>query len=458
LISLPSMDWYQEYKGDFRNNVVLALPIMAGQLGQITVNIVDNLMVGHLGAEALAAISFSIAIFIVFFIVGMGISFALPPLVSKAQGGGKSRRISVYFKHSLVINVLYAIFSIALVELLIPWMPYMGQNPDVVLLAQPYLRIAIWSMIPMMLFQTLRCYADGMSETLAPMIAMLIGNVFNVIFNYILIYGKMGFPAMGVTGASLGTFISRFIMLFVMIVLLIYWKDLWSNIKNADYKKYQNLVFKKVLSLGIPSSLQMFFEVSAFGGAAMIMGALGKEEQAAHQIAINLASVTFMICTGMGMAATIRVGQQLGRKSTEGIRRVGVSAMIQILIFMTIGALVFIVMRDILPTFYISDIKVLEIAATLLIMAGIFQLSDGIQVVGLGALRGLQDVKVPTIITFIAYWLIGFPISYFTAFYSDLGPVGVWAGLVIGLTVSACLLTWRFFSLSKKAIIKKMNN
>ena len=456
------MDWYQEYKGDFRNNVILALPIMAGQLGQITVNIVDNLMVGHLGAEALAAISFSIAIFIVFFIVGMGISFALPPLVSKAQGGGKSRRISVYFKHSLVINVLYAIFSIALVELLIPWMPYMGQNPDVVLLAQPYLRIAIWSMIPMMLFQTLRCYADGMSETLAPMIAMLIGNVFNVIFNYILIYGKMGFPAMGVTGASLGTFISRFIMLFVMIVLLIYWKDLWSNIKNADYKKYQNLVFKKVLSLGIPSSLQMFFEVIFFTAAIWLSGFLGKNEQAANQIALNLSSMTFMFAMGLGVTAMIRVGNQKGKNDFFKLREVAHSIFVLIFIFDVLFCLLFLLLHNLLPWIYLDGSNVLEfadvnevvqIASTLLIVSAFFQISDGLQAVVLGALRGLQDVNIPAWITFFSYGIFGFPIAYYLGIYTDLATTGIWIGLLSGLSSSALLLFIRFRYLTNNLIL-----
>jgi MATE family multidrug resistance protein len=297
-----------------------------------------------------------------------------------------------------------------------------------------------------------------MSETMPPMIAMLIGNVFNVFFNYVLIFGKWGFPNMGVAGASLGTFLSRIIMLFILILLLKNWKDLWIHIKNARFKYYSKLVFKKVLSLGIPSSLQMFFEVSAFAAAALIMGMIGKEEQAAHQIAINLASITFMICTGFGMAATVRVGNTLGKKDYDGLRRAGFSAFAQVAVFMTLSALLFILLRHWLPTIYIHDDKVIGIAATLLVMAAFFQISDGIQVVGLGVLRGLQDVKIPTIITFVAYWLVGMPISYITAVAYDYGPVGVWLGLVIGLTVSAGLLSWRFHANTKsKLLLDQLN-
>lgn len=446
------MQLYSLYKDDFRNNLILALPIMAGQLGQISVNVVDNVMVGQLGSASLAAVSFSVAIFVIFFVVGMGISFALPPLVSKAAGAGKTNRISQYFKHSLIINICYALISIAIVEIIMPYTYNMGQDPEVVRLAQPYLRISMWSILPMMFFQTFRSYSEGMSETMPPMIAMLIGNVFNVIFNYLLIFGKFGFPALGVAGAALGTLLSRLIMLAILVVLLKNWKDLWLPLKNARFRYYSKLVFKKVLSLGIPSSLQMFFEVSAFGGAALIMGMLGKEEQAAHQIAINLASITFMICTGLGMAATVRVGNHLGKKDYPGLRRVGFSAFMQIILFMSVSALLFVWLRHWLPTIYIHDEKVIRIAALLLVMAAIFQISDGLQVVGLGVLRGLQDVKIPTMITFVAYWIIGLPVSYVTAVIFDYGPLGVWLGLVLGLTVSAVMLSWRFHSSTKSML------
>jgi MATE family multidrug resistance protein len=442
---------YKEYKTDFRQNLLLAWPIMVGQLGQIAVNFIDNIMVGRLGPTPLASVSLAVSIYISLFVLGMGISFALPPLIAAANGAQEDRKISQFFKHSLVVNMTYALFSILFVEFIaIPLLPHLGQDPEVVQLAKPYLTISAWTMIPLMIFQTLRCYADGMSETKPAMIAIIIGNVLNIILNYMLIFGHWGAPKMGVPGAALGTLISRIVMIFLIISLLRKWKDLWEPIRTAHYLEYTKRKTITILKLGIPSGLQMFFEVSAFAGAAMIMGTLGAKSQAAHQIAINLASITFLICTGMGMAATIRVGNKLGKKDVRGIRNAGISALIQIIIFMALGAILFVLFRNYLPLIYVEDREVIEIAATLLILAALFQVSDGIQIVAAGALRGLQDVTVPFVITFISYWLIGLPISYLSAHYFDLGPSGIWMGLVIGLTFSAFLLTTRFLNRIRK--------
>lgn len=440
------------YHQDFKLNLKLALPIMAGQVGQVLVNFIDNIMVGQLGASALAAVSLAISIYISLMVVGMGISFALPPLVAQAHGMLKHKRISVLFKHSLLINVIYALICVVIIELGMPILDHLGQDPEVVALAKPYLRISGWTMIPLMIFQALRCHSDGLSETKPAMIATLIGNVFNVLFNYMLIYGKLGAPALGVEGAAFGTFLARIVMIAIMIGILMRWKDLWGYIKNANYKVYQTSVVKKLLSLGIPTSMQMFFEVTAFAAAALIMGTLGKTPQAAHQIAINLAAMTFLTCTGLGMAATIRVGNQLGKNNATGLYKAGMSAIIQVVLFMLIAALLFIGLRNVLPQLYIDDDAVIQIASVLLIMAAIFQVSDGIQVVALGVLRGMQDVKIPMLITFLAYWVCGIPISYLSARYLNLGPVGIWMGLVIGLTISAILLTRRFVVRSRMAV------
>ena len=438
------MKWYSYYRQDFAQNLKLALPIMAGQVGNITVNVVDNLMVGALGVGELASVSFSVSIYIIFLVVGMGISFALPPLVSEADGAGNPREISQFFKHSFVLNLGFAFFSLLMIELAMPHLHFLGQDPEVVDLARPYLRISAWSMIPFMIFQSLRCYSDGMSATIHPMTAIIIGNVFNILFNYMFIFGKFGAPQLGVEGAALGTLLARSLICFILLGLLFRRNRLWVHLQAANFRVYQKRLFKRLLSLGIPSSMQMFFEVSAFAGASLLMGSISKDAQAAHQIAINLASITFLICQGLAMAATVRVGNQLGQRNAEGVRRAGFSAIIQVVLFMFVTALIFVIARDYLPTLYIADQQVISLAATLLILAAFFQIPDGVQVAALGVLRGLQDVKRPTLITFIAYWIFGLPVSWLAAFNANLGPVGIWIGLVFGLTVSAILLTWRF--------------
>ncbi len=423
---------------------------MASQLGQVAVNFADNIMVAKLGPAALAGVSFANAIFAICLVFGMGISFALPPLISEAQGAGDDRRISSFFKHSLIVNIAFGVISMILLIAFIPFMKYLGQDPEIIPHAADYMYYSALGMLPFMIFQTLRCYSDGLSETLPSMIIIIIGNVLNVILNYLLIFGHWGLPQMGAAGASLSSLISRVFMVVGILILFRYWKNLWGYLSEVRFNIYKSSYFKKILSLGIPSSFQMTFELTAFSAAAIIMGFIGKVEQASHQIAINLASMTFMIATGLAMAATIRVGNQLGKGDIPRVKDAGYSAMIQITLFMIIAAIGFVLTRHLLPTIYMDNEEVISIAAYLLLAAAIFQIPDGIQVITLSALRGLQDVKIPTIITFLSYWFLGIPCSYILAITLEWGPIGVWIGLIVGLTVSAIFLFYRFKMLTNK--------
>jgi len=366
-------------------------------------------MVGRLGADSLAAVSLAVAIIAVPTVVGMGISFALPPLVSEAEGAEQPKKISQYFKHSLVVNLLIGVITCGLIMLGLPLISSLGQEPAVAELATDYIWFSALAMIPMMFFFTFRSYADGMSETLPPMIAMIAGNVINIVLNYAFIFGKWGAPALGVGGAALSSLIARI-------------------------------------------SLQMFFEISAFSGAAVIMGMVSSHAQAAHQIAINISSITFMICTGLAMASTIRVGNQLGKQDYPALRSAGISALFQVTLIMAICSVLFLVFRHVMPLIYIDDTTVIALASYLLIYAAVFQIPDGLQVTALAALRGLQDVKVPTFITFVSYYVFGIPISYFSALHWGLGAGGVWLGLLVGLMISSTLLIYRFDRLSKRVI------
>ncbi|MFT6337987.1 MAG: MATE family multidrug resistance protein [Halioglobus sp.] len=443
------MNIVKRYKKDFSANLKLALPIMAGQLGQITVYLADNIMVGRLGAVSLAAVSFAVALIAVPIVVGMGIAFALPPLVSEADGADEKKKISQYFKHSLVVNIGIGILSFGVMLLSLPFLHLLGQEPEVVEIARGYIYYSAWAMIPMMIFLTFRSYADGMSETMPPMIAMIAGNVINIVLNYIFIYGKLGMPALGVDGAALSSLVARISMVVILIAILFNWKDLWKYISECDFTKYQTLIFKKIFKLGIPTSLQMFFEISAFSGAALIMGMVSSDAQAAHQIAINLSSITFMICSGLAMASTIRVGNQLGKKDYSAMRDAGISAFLQVALIMGIFSVLFVLLRHVMPLIYIDDEVVIGLASTLLIYAAIFQIPDGLQVAALAALRGIQDVKRPTLITFFSYYIFGIPISYFAALHWGMGATGVWLGLLVGLFISASLLIYRFHKLSR---------
>lgn len=443
------MQFLKRYKQDFRLNWKLALPIMAGQLGQMTVYLADNIMVGKLGALSLAAVSLAVAIIAVPSVIGMGIAFALPPLVSEADGAGEKKKISQYFKHSLIVNLGIGILSCSTILLCLPLFAHLGQDPRVVEIASGYMIYSAYSLIPFMLFLAFRSYSEGMSETLPPMIAMISGNIINIGLNYVLIYGKFGFQAYGVDGAGIASLISRISMLIILILILTKWKNLWKYIKQCDFLTYQKSKFSKIFDLGIPTSMQMFFEISAFSGAALIMGKVNSNAQAAHQIAINISSITFMICTGLAIASTIRVGNQLGKKNYHALRDAGISSFIQVTLIMAIFSLLFVMLRHHMPLIYINDPVVIEIASTLLIFAAIFQIPDGIQVTALAALRGIQDVKMPTFITFFSYYIFGIPISYLAALHWGMGATGVWLGLLIGLFISATLLTIRFEKLSR---------
>lgn len=420
---------------------------MLGQVGQIAVYIADNVMVGKLGATNLAAISLGIAIMAIPTVVGIGIALALPPLVSKSMGEGNKENTSIYFKHSLLLNTAIGVLSCLVILSIIPFLCHMGQDPEIIPLTQKYMTVSAYAMIPLMIFNAFRGYSDGMGETIPPMIAMIAGNIVNVVFNYILIYGKLGFDGYGIQGAAWASFIARCSMIGIILILLYKWKDLFQYLSEKLENGYEWSVFKKLLSLGIPTSLQMFFEISAFSGAAFIMGLVGKNEQAAHQIAISLSSITFLICTGLAFSSTIRVGNEYGKKNIASMKDVGISSIIQVVVLMAICSLLFYLFRHALPYIYIDDPIVIGIATSLLIFAAIFQIPDGVQVTVLASLRGAQDVKIPTLITFVSYYFFGIPVSYLAAITFGLGAKGVWLGLLVGLFVSACLLIWRFLYL-----------
>lgn len=430
---------------------------MLGQLGHVMVGLVDNLMIGQLGAAPLAAVSLGNALVFIAMSLGIGFSFAITPLIAEADGAGDLEGGRSYFHHGLILCTLNGLFLFLLLLVAKPLLYYMDQPPEVVELALPYLNIVAFSMLPLMAFQAFKQFADGLSQTRYAMYATLLANVVNVVFNYLLIYGVWIFPRLELIGAAWGTLISRFFMLWFV------WEILRRKSKFAEYFRWTKKemlnwnIFRRLLNLGFPTALQMFFEVAIFTATVFLAGNLGTNPQAANQIALNLASMTFMIAVGLGVTATIRVGNQVGLKAYRELRRISFSIFLLVFLIMAVFAVLFILLKDILPTFYIDNLEVTMLAAQLLIIAAIFQLSDGMQVVILGALRGLQDVKIPTIICFIAYWIIGFPVSYYFGQPEQMGSMGIWLGLLAGLTSSALLLYFRFNYLSQKLIRTKEN-
>lgn len=440
------------YTSEFRTNLQLAIPVVMGSLGHIMVSLADDMMVGVLGPVELAATSLGNSLVFIAISIGLGFSFALTPLISEADGERDDPKIRKIFHHGMVFNVIIGVVMLIILFFLKPILYHLNQSPEVVALAIPYYNIVTLSMIPLMIFQGMKQFADGMSKTKPAMKATLLSNVINIFFNFILIYGVWKFPKMGITGAAWGTFISRIGLLFIMYYYLQKDKTLQHYIQRISWKEFEKRIFLKIINLGFPTALQILFEVGVFVSAVMIAGVLGALPQAANQIALKLSSTTFMVAVGVGVATTIRIGNLKGEGDFVNLRRIALSNFLLITLIMFGFSIIFFIFNHWLPYGFTQNVEVVRIAAQLLIIAGLFQMFDGLQAVLSAALRGLQDVWIPSLITFIAYWLIAFPLCYYLGLYTDYKTLGLWIGLSLGLLSAALMLFIRFNLISKKLI------
>lgn len=436
---------------------------MLGMLGHTFVSLVDNIMVGQLGTAELAAVSLGNSFIFIAMSLGIGFSTAITPLIAEADSRNDFKKGKSSFKHGLFLCIVLSLALFGLILLAKPLMHLMKQPEEVVTLAIPYLDLVAFSLVPLIIFQGFKQFSDGLSMTKYPMYATILANVINIILNYLLIFGKFGFPQMGIVGAAVGTLASRFIMLFFLWWMLTQKEKSKAYVTNIKLFVLESKMIKKLLNLGFPSAMQMFFEVAIFTAAIWLSGTLGKNHQAANQIVLNLSSMTFMVAIGLSVTAMIRVGNQKGLQNFKELRRIAFSIFLLGLGLAFVFALFFLAFHNLLPNMYLNlddvnnftdNSEVVKIASKILLVAAIFQLSDSIQVTVLGALRGLQDVKIPTLITFIAYWLIGFPISYFLGKEEAYASFGIWIGLLVGLTSAAIMLYIRFNYLTKKLISK----
>lgn len=450
-----------QYTKEFKYNISLATPVILGMLGHTIVALVDNIMVGQLGTAELAAVSLGNSFMFIAMSLGIGFSTAITPLVAEADGEGNFEKGKSSFKHGLFLCMVLGVALFLLVFVAKPLMYVMNQPQEVVDLAMPYLTLVAVSLIPLIIFQAFKQFSDGLSMTRYPMYATVVANIVNIVLNYIFIFGKFGAPELGVVGAAIGTLASRVIMVAYLWYILSQKTKSRAFVLNIKLFTLRKTMLKKLMGLGFPSALQMFFEVAIFTAAIWLSGILGKNPQAANQIALNLSSMTFMVAMGFGVASMIRVGNQKGLVRFRELRRIAFSIFLLSTLLAIVFAILFLLFNDILPKLYLDydnmeefqdNFQVAAIAAKLLLIAAIFQISDTLQVVVLGALRGMQDVKIPTVITFVAYWLVGFPISFYLSMYTDYESSGIWIGLLAGLTVSAVLLFIRFNYLSKKMI------
>ncbi len=443
---------YARFKPHYQTNLKLALPVVISQLGHTLVQAADSIIVGQFaGTVALAAVALVSSLFTVILVIGIGISYGLTPLIAQENGRKRYKECGKLLFSSLLVNFLTGIILFGLIYFgMLLIINRINQPTEVLLQAEPFLRLLGFSIIPMMIFMTFKQFAEGLGYTKQAMFISIWGNVVNVILGVILVKGMFGIEPMGIKGVGWSTLIDRIAMAVVMGFYVFRSKQFRKYLVHFGPRLFNRIYVHRILKIGGPVALQYTFEVSAFGIAAILMGTIGIAEQAAHQVAISLAAMTYMMASGVSAAATISSGTIFGGGNFVNLRESAISSYHIIILFMSITAILFLGLNQILPLMYTSDKTVVFIASQLLLIAAVFQLFDGTQVVGLGILRGIGDVNIPTAITFIAYWIIGLPTAYWLGIYMGMGATGIWYGLTLGLLISASLLYARFNHISKK--------
>ncbi len=439
-----------EYLENYKATLLLAYPVVLSQLGHIMVGVADTAMVGQIGTIEQAAVALSNSIYTLVLVFGLGVSYGVTPLVAAADSSNDYVENAALLKHGILINTLLGILLFLLLSMISPLLKLIDQDKTVVELAIPFLNVMILGMIPLSVYSAFKQFAEGLSDTRVAMYIAVGGSFLNILLNYLMIFGHWGVPAMGLMGSCWASFLTRICMAFCMFLYIFNHKKFRPYTHNIDFRVISMTRIKKILSIGIPSGLQWVFEVGAFAFAVIMIGWISPKAQAAHLVALSLATITYMMASGLSAAAAVRVGNQYGLKSRRGVRMAGFSSFMMVIVFMSTAATCFIIFRNFLPTLFNKDADVIAVSSSLLIVAAFFQLSDGVQVVALGILRGIRDVKIPTFITLISYWIIGLPVSYLFAFKLGMGIMGIWYGLFLGLTSAAVLLFLRFNYISKK--------
>lgn len=453
----PSVQRFYPYRSEVRATVILALPIVVTQLAHVSMSFVDTVMVGRLGPEALAGVALGSTVFFNVLIFGMGVMMAVGPMVSQAFGAGDSDPIGRSVRQGLWLAACMAVPGMVVLwnaDVLLGWL---GQSPENAARAASYLRAIMWGVFPFLGFVALRSFMEAVSRP-RTITAIALGGVgLNVFLNWVFMYGKLGFPAMGLIGtgwASAGVFTFDFcVLLFVV----------WRERSFSDYRIFSRLgrpdatYFKELFRIGWPIGASMGVEMSLFMATVMMMGWLSTTALAAHQVAIQCAAFTFMVPLGIGMATSVRVGQAVGRRDAVGARRAGRTGVLLSVAFMGAAAVLFWTAPRLVVGLYLdvsdpANEAVVSMAVTLLAFAAVFQVVDGVQVSAMGALRGLKDTRMPMILSVVAYWGVGLVSGYVLAFVFGFGERGLWTGLVAGLAAAAFLLSIRFNRMARRII------
>jgi len=414
--------------------------------------VVDSMMVGQIGAVPLAAASLVNGLFFLVLVLGIGLSMAATPLISIAKGAQNFSECGRTLNHSILVNFSFSIILSALTFSVSFIIPYLNQPKDVVAEAMTYMQVLAPSVIPFMIFQTYRQFLEGLAIPNPPMFIALSANILNALLNWVFIFGIYWVPAMGLFGAGIATTTTRCIMAICLVLFVSQYKKI--NVYKSIFNTINKVLIKKLISIGLPSGFQYFLEVAAFSFASVMIGWIGSKNLAAHQIAISLASITYMIILGISSAGTIRVGQYVGENNSRDVRLAGFTSMGIAVAVMFCFGIIFVLFNHTLPHFYINDYEVINIASQLLIIAALFQIFDGMQASGIGILRGLTDVKIPLILSLFSYWIVGIPIGALLGFHFSFGAVGVWVGLLIGLSILGITMLFRFNKKTKHIFVQ----
>ena len=451
----------KEYIPYYRRNLKVALPVMLTQLGATLVGLIDMMMVGHYATTDFAAVSFSNAIFFTVMVFAMGALMGITPLVGQQVGHkytlpeDQQQEADEQIAHSLkaawVFTLLLGVVTLLLLGACYPFLDSFGQDPDVAITARPYYGLCVLSIIPLLFFCTEKQFLEGLGNTTFAMLVSIGMNLLNIALNYVLIFGHCGFPAMGATGAGIATLVARTLMPVVFFAGILLRRE-WRRYLHTDTVQSMKPQLKRFWQVGLPIGLQTFAETIAFTLSSIIVGWLSKETLAAHQIAIQISDITFMLAVGIGSATTIRVSHQLGKGDLKAVHMAANASVHLVLMFNTLGALLMISLRHYIPYIFTNDTEVIRIAADLLLCAGLFQYADGLQCVGAAMLRGITDVKRPMIYAFISYIVIAIPVGLFCTYTLGFGAVGMWIGFIVGLSCAAAFFHIRFRRLMNRNI------
>ena len=437
----------------YKRNLAVAVPVILSQLGQVVVQFADSMMVGRLGATQLASVSFAGAIFMVGMMFIMGTSMGLTPLVGQSAARGEHRKCANLFQNSFVMNLLLGGLIILIMFGGSFYMHLMGQDSEVVAYGVPYFRIMLVSLIPMLVFFSFKQFMEGIGNTRVAMIRTMVTNVINIALNYVLIYGKFGFPERGVLGAAYATLIARILMPLAFIAVFLKRNSLKRYLLFFNKASFSFSSVKNLFNVGMPIGGQILVEQIAFGFTTIMAGWLGAITLASHQIAMNISTMVFMILCGLSAGTTIRVSHQYGLGKIEDMQKAAVASYHLTIFSVAICDILILLFRSQIPLLFTNDQEVIKMAADLMIILSIYLLPDGLQNVALGALRGIADVKAPMIYAVISYLLLNIPIGYFCGFILGYGVMGVWVGFIAGLTAASVLFMLRF---RKKAKIYEL--